>query len=250
MNANNINSFCVQPCRSSTLQRSAYSLQIPVLFYQPNPASSAPGPPTLRLQSSTWYAQVPAPVPVPRCPTSPVTHSPCPIYCGCLYPFFTCPPLHPSNAIHQAFQIQQNLPRSALARPGSGLNNQARFKALLVRCILVSHYSWLRFVAQGLAFVHSSNPPPHGPLRPPGHETRNHQFEQPSLGYSVRAFRLMTASSSASDLFISQLIIDSPSLSPCCSTSSLPGSSENGDLNHQSLPPGLHLLRSSPTDQA
>lgn len=47
-------------------------------------------------------------------------------------------------------------------------------------------------------------------MKPPGRETRNDQFEQPLLSYSVRAFRLWTASSSASDLFISQLIIQFP----------------------------------------
>lgn len=80
-------------------------------------------------------------------------------------------------------------------------------------------------------------------------ETRNDQFYDPLLSYPVRAFRLFDCQFISSDRFIYQLSTTHycPLVVPL---RAWPGSSENGGTDHQSLPPALHLVRSSPTDQA
>lgn len=114
LNANNINPF------ASNLAFLLHYIEahIPFTspFYSTNPTQPLQHPARPRCGYSLVHGMPKSQLqfPSPIRPTSPVTYSPCPICCGCLYPFFTCP--------HSPLQCNSssvsNPTNSALVCPG------------------------------------------------------------------------------------------------------------------------------------
>lgn len=106
-------------------------------------------PPRCGYKSSTWYAQAPLPASPSPFP-SPHPLSPKSNLGGCLTRFSHAR-FDPSNAIHQSFQIKHLQPWFWLVH----------LKPVLKPCSFAASRPLLAStVAQGLAFVHQSNPPP------------------------------------------------------------------------------------------